>query len=159
MLPVIHRAAPAFLGDEFNGFLFAFVGTDRAGEPLSVISALARQDLDAWAEAAALARLPQDAAIVKLAAVLRRYTEIPQIAQEAGAIAVRLIALLPDRAPVRLPVLQKPRSEAAAVSAALLAFAILFGIMYVYQAHAPATAQTTARTVTDPNSAAPSQAP
>jgi len=50
-----HRAQPGvsrFLGEEFNPFLFAFIGTDRAGGQLSVVSALARLDLDAWAEAA-----------------------------------------------------------------------------------------------------------
>jgi hypothetical protein len=123
MLPVIQRTAPAYLREDLNPFLFAFVGTDRAGGQLSVVSALARLDLDAWSEAAALARLPRAAAASKLSAVLRRYTEIPHIAQEAGGIAARL---------------QKPAGKAAAVPAALLAFAILFGMMYFYQAHAPA---------------------
>jgi hypothetical protein len=135
MLPVIQRTAPAYLREDLNPFLFAFVGTDRAGGQLSVVSALARLDLDAWSEAAALARLPRAAAASKLSAVLRRYTEIPHIAQEASGIAARLVALLPERTPVRL---QKPAGKAAAVPAALLAFAILFGMMYFYQAHAPA---------------------
>jgi hypothetical protein len=95
---IIPRRASQFLGPEFNSFLFAPVGADRYGAQLSVVSALARLDLDAWAEAASLARLPRDVAVRKLAANLAKFDEIPRIAQESGAIAARLIGLLPGRA-------------------------------------------------------------
>jgi len=91
-------AAPRFLGPEFNRFLFAMVGTDRHGGQLTVLSALARLDLDAWAEAATLARLPRDTAISKLSAILRRLPEFPQLVQETGGGVARLIALLPGSA-------------------------------------------------------------
>jgi len=70
-----NRAAcgPRFLTPEFNTFLFAMVGTDRRGGQLSVVSALARLDLDAWTEAAALARLPRAAAAQHLSALLRKW--------------------------------------------------------------------------------------
>jgi hypothetical protein len=42
-----------------NGFLFADIGIERSGMPLSVISALARQGFDPWQEAGRLARLPR----------------------------------------------------------------------------------------------------
>jgi hypothetical protein len=129
------RAAPRFLGTEFNPFLFAFVGTDRFGGQLSVVSALARLDLDAWAEAAALARLPRDAAAARLSAQLRRFTEIPQIAQDSSGIAARLVALLPDGAAPRLPALVKPPKWAAGPAAAglgiLLVAALLLGLQFV----------------------------
>jgi hypothetical protein len=91
--------AGGFLGPEFNLFLFASIGEDQRGGPLSVASALGRLDLDAWAEAAALARLPQTAAVAKLASWISRFTEFPLIVRDAQATARRLVALLPDSAP------------------------------------------------------------
>ena len=50
-------ASISYLGSEFDDFLFAPIGEERNGMPLSVVSALARSDLDPWQEAAQLARL------------------------------------------------------------------------------------------------------
>ena len=58
------------LGFEFDSFLFALVGEDRNGMPLSVVSVLARMELDPWVEAASLAALPAETAARKLAAWL-----------------------------------------------------------------------------------------
>ena len=57
------------LGSEFDGFLLAPIGDDNNGMLLSVLSALARLDVDPWEEAAALARLPGDVATKKLASL------------------------------------------------------------------------------------------
>ena len=54
------------LGATFNDFLFATVCKDRNDMPLSVVSALARLDLDPWTEAAELARMPADGAARRL---------------------------------------------------------------------------------------------
>jgi hypothetical protein len=86
---------PAFLGTEFNGFLFAAIGTDASGTPLTVLSALARLDLDPWAEAASLARLPGGIATQKLAALISRFPEISPVRVDSAKIAARLTALLP----------------------------------------------------------------
>jgi hypothetical protein len=83
------------LGTEFNEFLFARVNVGPYGGHLSVVSALARLDLDAWAEAAKLARLPSDIAAGKLSELLAKVSEIPQTPKEAQKVAVRLVALLP----------------------------------------------------------------
>lgn len=90
--------ASGFLGPEFNEFLFDSIGLDQYGRSLSVVSALARLDLDAWAEAAQLARLPRDAAADKLSVLIRMLTECPQAVRDSHKIAVRLVALLPSRA-------------------------------------------------------------
>jgi hypothetical protein len=50
------------LGSEFDNFLLAPIGDDNNGMLLSVLSALARLDVDPWEEAAVLARLPGDVA-------------------------------------------------------------------------------------------------
>lgn len=48
----------ALLGPEFDGFLYAQLGEERNGMPLSVLSALAQLQVDPWQKAARLARLP-----------------------------------------------------------------------------------------------------
>jgi hypothetical protein len=85
----------ALMGQDFNAFLFAAIGPDQKGGQLSVVSALARLDLDPWAEAATLARLPGDMAVKKLSAVIERFPEITSGYEERGRIAKRLVALLP----------------------------------------------------------------
>ena len=53
------RSVPVALpGSEFNDFLFAPIGEDRNGMSVSVLSGLARTDVDPWKEAASLAQLP-----------------------------------------------------------------------------------------------------
>jgi hypothetical protein len=108
--------ASGFLGPEFNEFLFESIGLDQYGRSLSVVSALARLDLDAWAEAAQLARLPRDAAADKLSVLIRKLTESPQAVRDSHKIAVRLVALLPSRAvlagqkAVQPPLLTRPEN-------------------------------------------------
>ena len=81
----------------FNDFLFASVGEDRSGMPLSLLSALARLDLDPWAEAARLAALPGEAAIEQLSALISPHAAGFEAPLDPAAIAARLIALLPPQ--------------------------------------------------------------
>jgi hypothetical protein len=83
------------LGSEFNEFLFAPIGEDRNGMRLSVLSALARMDIDPWQEAAKLARLPEDAAAEKLTSLITAQHGVPSVSPDFARIAPRLIALLP----------------------------------------------------------------
>jgi hypothetical protein len=79
---------------EFDAFLSALVGEDSSGLQLSVVSALARMDLDPWEEAGKLAALPEHAAAQRLAGLL---VAIPDTSLRNGdrtEIANRLIALL-----------------------------------------------------------------
>src|SRR5271156_2665800 len=92
MTEIMRARSPGFLGPEFNDFLFAPIGADRNGGYLSVVSALARLDLDPWAEAAKLAKLPVEIATQKLSSLLQ---EVPLARQDPGQIAARLVALLP----------------------------------------------------------------
>ena len=57
-------------GSEFNNFLFASIGEDRNGMLVSVLSGLARSDVDPWQEAAKLAQLPGETATRELAALI-----------------------------------------------------------------------------------------
>jgi hypothetical protein len=83
------------VGSEFNVFLFARVGEDRNNTPLSVLSALARLNLDPWQEAAELAQLPRESATQRLASSIAALADGPPPHLEHGIIAARLIALLP----------------------------------------------------------------
>src|SRR5208283_4791118 len=59
IVPVNIRAMPGTtLKPEFESFIFASIGEDGNGTPLSVLSGLARLNIDPWLEAAELGRLP-----------------------------------------------------------------------------------------------------
>jgi hypothetical protein len=82
---------------EFDGFLFAPVGEDANGMLLSMVSVLARLNIDPWQEASNLAELPREAAIGHLAALLRKMTDASSGQRDPMAIARRLVTLLPAR--------------------------------------------------------------
>jgi len=95
---MIHSASLPKLGSEFDAFLFAPVGDDKNGMLLSVLSALARLDIDPWQEAANLARLPGSTAIERLTTLIAALPGRLASRPDAETIAARLIALLPGRA-------------------------------------------------------------
>jgi len=88
-------ASKARIADEFDRFLFASIGEDRRGQRLSVLSALARSDIDPWQEAARLAGLPRNAAAARLDALLAALPGEPLAGLSVTAAAQDLIALLP----------------------------------------------------------------
>jgi hypothetical protein len=91
-----HAALTPLLGREFDNFLFASVGDDRNGPLLSVVSALARLDVDPWKEAANLARMPTKQAMERLTSLIASLPKGPTTSLSSDVIAARLIALLPQ---------------------------------------------------------------
>ena len=89
------RSSFSVLAHEFDNFLFASIGDDRNDIPLSVLSALARLNIDPWLEAAELTRLPRETATQRLASSITALHHGPLANLEHGTIAARLIALLP----------------------------------------------------------------
>lgn len=83
------------LDDAFDAFLFASVGEDAHGMPLSVLSALSRLDIDPWADADRLSRLPKASAIVALGQSIALLPAGTWRSTDATAIATRLVELLP----------------------------------------------------------------
>ncbi|MGC9271804.1 hypothetical protein [Acidiphilium sp.] len=79
-------------GSEYNAFLFAPIGDEPTGLKLSVLSALARQNIDPWQEAATLARLSTSAARTRLAGEI---TSALGRENDPNMVAANLIALLP----------------------------------------------------------------
>ena len=87
---------------DLDNFLYAAVGEERDGVPLSLVSAFARLDLDPWHEASRLASLAKPEAGAQLAETILRlgaYSPLPR----ARRIADELIELLPSRAQMREP--------------------------------------------------------
>ena len=80
---------------EFDNFLYAVIGEDKHGMLLSVLSVLARQNVDPWQEAAKLARLPAKIATCELASLIAALPAGPSPCPEPAMTADRLIALLP----------------------------------------------------------------
>ena|SRR5271166_97033 len=85
----------SLLHSDLNDFLFASVGNEQNGMPLSVLSALTRLGVDPWEEAARLAALPKALAVEAMASIVAR---LPMARpQPSGNLAIsrRLVELLP----------------------------------------------------------------
>ncbi len=90
-----HAALSPLIGPEFDPFLGAPIGEDRNGTTLSVLSALARLDVDPWREARALARMPREAAATRLTAMIDALPGEQPNGVPSRASAADLVALLP----------------------------------------------------------------
>ncbi|HTV27779.1 MAG TPA: hypothetical protein VMF32_08360 [Xanthobacteraceae bacterium] len=85
------------LQPEFDRFLFATVGDEIDGTPLSVISALTRLGLDPWQEAGRLSSMSYHEAVEQLARLIAEVPGGSRQRQDACKIAGTLVALLPTR--------------------------------------------------------------
>ncbi len=90
-------------GSDYDAFLFAELGEDRTGAAVTVLSALARLDLEPWTEARDLARLAREDALIRLTTHFEAITDIPALALASQSRAAKLVSLLPKRAPLRVP--------------------------------------------------------
>jgi hypothetical protein len=89
--------ATSAVESRFDSFLYAAVREDPDGAPLTVLSVLARLDMDPWQEAARLAQLPRETGTRMLAALISALPKGATTPADSGTIAARLIALLPRR--------------------------------------------------------------
>jgi hypothetical protein len=78
-------------------FLFAEVGTQPNGLPLTILSVLARLGQDPWAEAARWTKLPKSTTVDTLAQSIAQMPLMPQALAEARQTASRLVLLLPSQ--------------------------------------------------------------
>jgi hypothetical protein len=90
---------------QFDDFLFARIDEGSDATPLSVLSMLARLDIDPWEEAAKLARLPRAAAARRLVDCIAATPGAPSAYLNVKTVSDKLLSLLPS------PVL--PRQEHA----------------------------------------------
>lgn len=118
------------LGLDFDPFLYAPVGDDQQGGLLSVISALARVGVDPWEQAAVLARLPLDAAVRALSALLEKLPAGSGKPVDPTHVATRLVALLPNGSPLAAtPTAATGLRTRTATTPNRLLTAVLYGIV------------------------------
>ncbi len=91
------------IGPEYNAFLYAAVGADANGTVLSVLSAMARMNLDPWQESKDLGELSAKAAARRLASLIAAVPGGPSDPDESSVIAARLVKLLPSQTRSILP--------------------------------------------------------
>lgn len=137
----------SLLASEFDSFLFAPIGEERNGMLLSVLSALARLDVDPWQEAAKLALLPDATAADRLTELIMALPDEPLAHRDPATIAARLVGLLPRRANVPprktlrgIVASPKFRFVISLVMLNVILMAVLFGVQFVtisHQAAAP----------------------
>ncbi len=128
---------------EYNAFLFASVGEEKIGMPLTVLTALTRLDVDPWLEAARLADLSKEAALQAFTATIARLPEGDWKASDAGAIAARLLNWLPGKSAPAVPAMAVRRSVGDRMKSGLapwliwgvLAVAILLVTVYLQADH------------------------
>ncbi len=88
---------------EYNAFLFAAVGEEKIGMPLTVMTALTRLGLDPWLEAARLSDLSRDMAVRAVTTIIARLPEGDWKASDLESIATRLVNWLPAKSAVAIP--------------------------------------------------------
>jgi hypothetical protein len=90
---------PLNLTSAYDAFLFAPIGDERAGVRLTVLSALARLNLDPWEHAAHLSTLARPEAERALASTLLLLPSYGSMALDTKVLATGLVALLPNAHP------------------------------------------------------------
>jgi len=80
----------------FESFLAAEVGEDPKGMSVTVLSMLARLDVDPWEEASDLARMQVAPAQQRLEALIARFKDVPTEVLDRDKIAKKLLTFLPD---------------------------------------------------------------
>ena len=136
---------------EFNEFLFAAIGEQENETPVSVLSALARLDVDPWQEAARLAQLPRNQAIQGLGSMIGGVPGGRWKASDSNMIAARLVELLPP--PKIYNVSVRNRHIVLSLAVMWLMFAVVLGAILV-ETHWP-TSNTGQTVVAIINEAAP----
>ena len=121
---------------QLEDFLFAPIGYERNGMLLSVLSALARLDIDPWVEAANLAKMSREAATERMRLLVAALPDETSAHLNVDAIAPRLIALLQPRQAVSKPMPASrptptktaPRAAGAVVNRRVVVFLIVMAL-------------------------------
>jgi hypothetical protein len=133
-----HAALSPLIGPEFDEFLSTSIGEDRNGTGLSVLSALARLDVDPWKEATNLARMPREAAAVRLTELIEALPLAPASAIPSRMSAASLVALLPKGKAVDVRSSESPFAATGLretrVLMALGGFAIMMLVLFTMSA-------------------------
>lgn len=114
----------------FDAFLQAPIDEDQNDRLLSVLSALARLDLDPWHEAAELAAQSRSTAVARLASLIAAIPAPSATPRDSAAIASRLVALLPGARNSATPAAERQtRARGKGLSLAMLTFLVVVGLL------------------------------
>jgi hypothetical protein len=89
-----HASLSPLIGSEFDEFLGASIDEDRNGMGLTILSALARLNVDPWQEATSLALMPSEMAVARMTALIDALPNEGTI-RAPVTIASDLVTLLP----------------------------------------------------------------
>ena len=117
-------------GSDYDGFLYAFVGADRNGSMVTVLSTLARLGLDPWKEASELTGLSKGAALTRLGVLLKKSSDVPTLTDDHETVARELISLLPVGTGRRVP-LQSGTSESGVPLGAVVTISAIAVVLVV----------------------------
>ena len=115
-MPAACPDAFALKNSGLDAFLYADVGAELNGSPLTILSVLARLGQDPWAQAAGWAALPTAAAIDGLSGSIEQMPLAPAALAGSREIAARLVQLLPGKAMHNVPA--KPGNAKSALATA-----------------------------------------
>jgi len=115
---------------EFNAFLYAPVCLEHDGMTLSMLSAIARQDLDPWGEAARLSKLPPEVAVNQIRELIDALPLRTSAQLDCAEVAGRLGALLPRQAAFGVNAITRPTSKGAQSPTAVAGFNWRFLCVY-----------------------------
>ncbi|MEH6646730.1 hypothetical protein [Sulfitobacter sp.] len=102
---------------EFEPFLGAQMGQDQRGANVSVLSMLARLEIDPWSD---LADMKEITARKRLEALLGRFKDVPTLVTDRSRVALALLAHLPER---------RPKTKTAAKEGAVQSRQLPFGMV------------------------------
>jgi hypothetical protein len=132
----------------YNDFLFAPIYEEANGTALTVLSALARLDVDPWEEASRLAAMPKANAAGALVAMLDLIPDGRWSKSELEKIAARLAQLLPQT-PERATIVSTAGTKLSALQQGFwVAWLVLTLVMSLVMSHFQ-------QTTTNPNVSAP----
>jgi hypothetical protein len=126
-------ASLSVLASQFDNFLFAQIADDQNDTPLSVLSALARLNIDPWKEAAVLAQLPREGAIQRLASSMGALLDGRSV--QHRPIAARLIALLPRQNSSNIPSRGTSRNDSKTNQSRIWLWAIAIFLVVTLASH------------------------
>ena len=87
---MVRSASLSALPSIYSNFLYAPIGENTNGTLLTVLSMLARQNVDPWEEAADLSRLPSDTAARKLMSMISVLPGMSSTPADQKALADRV---------------------------------------------------------------------
>ena len=116
---------------KFDDFLYAPVDEANGGTFLSVLSALARLDVDPWEEAASLARMSRESATQRLASLIGGLPGELLAHLDTRAIAARLIALLPRAASFTAVPREAPPHSGTVTNSRVIIYVVIINLIFL----------------------------